>query len=79
MYGQGGMGGTSSTPGAQAATPTATTATAKAPLINPALLNIDNMLKSVSLLNESKKTETDIAKTTAETNKAALIMQVKIC
>ena len=43
------------------------TATAIPPLINPALLNIDNMLKSVSLLNESKKTDIDIAKTTAET------------
>ena len=69
MYGQGGMGGTSSTSGAQATTPSATTATAIAPLINPALLNIENMLNSVSLLNESKKTETDIAKTTAETKK----------
>ena len=69
MYGQGGMGGTSSTSGAQATTPSATTATAIAPLINPAVLNIENMLNSVSLLNESKKTETDIAKTTAETKK----------
>jgi hypothetical protein len=50
-------------------TPTATTATAKAPYINPAMMNIDNMLKSISLLNESKQTETNIQKQSAETKK----------
>lgn len=65
MYGQGGTGGTSSTSGAQAATPSIQPAMTQAPrmnapVINPALMNVTDLLKSLGEIPANKKTEKEI-------------------
>ena len=65
MYGQGGTGGTTSTSGAQAATPSIQPAMAQAPrmnapVINPALMNVTDLLKALADLPANIKTEKEI-------------------
>nr|QJB19731.1 MAG: DNA pilot protein [Microvirus sp.] len=87
MYGQGGTGGTSSTAGAQAATPAIQPAMAQAPrmnapVINPALMNVTDLLKALEDLPKNLKTEKEIEvmdaqieKIEAETNSTILSSQ----
>ena len=65
MYGQGGTGGTTSTSGAQAATPSIQPAMAQAPrmnapVINPALMNVTDLLKALADIPANIKTEKEI-------------------
>lgn len=65
MYGTGGTGGSSSTSGAQAATPSIQPAIAQAPrmnapLINPGLTNITDLINSLGNITSNKKTEKEI-------------------
>ena len=65
MYGQGGMGGTSSTTGAMATTPSIQPPIAQAPMmnapvINPALMNVTDLLKALADIPANIKTEKEI-------------------
>lgn len=87
MYGQGGTGGTSSTPGPMAATPAIQPAISHAPaltapLINPALMNITDLLKALGDITGNLKTEKEIEvldaqikKIEADTNSTILSSQ----
>ena len=87
MYGQGGTGGTSSTAGAQAAIPSIQPAMAQAPrmnapVINPALMNMTDLLKALGDITGNIKTEKEIEvmdaqikKIEAETNSTLLSSQ----